>query len=198
MTTLKRFALAAVAAALVAAPSAFAAEVYDIDAAHAAIDFKISHLGFSRTSGAFPGLSGTITLDEKSPENSAVEVVVDAASVNTNNEGRDEHLRNEDFFNVAKYPQITFKSTKFKKTGDGYAVTGDLTLLGTTKSITVDVKELGSGEGFKGEFRRGFETSFKISRSDFGMDKMVGPIGDEVELHISLEAIRRDGEQKQE
>lgn len=192
MTKTKSLAFALAAAALLAAPS-FAAEQYEIDAAHTAVNFKISHLGFSHTYGTFPGVTGTITYDEKEPKNSGVHVTIDAASINTQNEARDKHLRSGDFFDVEKYKEITFKSTSWKKTKDGYDVTGDLTLHGTTKSITVPVKEVGSGEGMQGEFRRGYEASFKVKRSDYGMDKMVGPIGDEVELTISLEAVRKEG-----
>ena len=168
-------------------------DTYDIDASHASIVFKINHLGFSHTFGMFPGVSGTLKFDEKDASANAIEVTVDAASVNTMHEGRDEHLRNEDFFHVEKHKEISFKSTAWEKSGDNtYKVSGDLTLLGVTKPITFEARELGSGKGMKGEFRRGFETTFTIKRSDFGMEKMVGPIGDEVELTISFEAILQE------
>lgn len=179
------------AAALVCLGQVAAAGTYEIDASHAAINFKVSHLGFSNTSGSFPGISGTIHLDEEDINKSSVEVTIDPASVDTNNEDRDAHLKNEDFFNVEKHDSITFKSTAWKKTGDKtHEVTGDLTLLGTTKPVTLTVTELGSGKNHKGEEVRGFETEYKLKRSDFGMDKMVGPIGDEVTISISLEAVK--------
>lgn len=183
--------LASLALALVLAPaSAFAAETYEIDAAHTSIVFKISHLGFSHTFGMFPDVKGSLTFDEADAKANSIAVTVNAASVNTMNAGRDDHLRNADFFDVEKHQEISFKSTAWKKTGDGeYEVTGDLTLLGNTKPVTFTAKELGSGKGMKGETRRGFETTFSIKRSDFGMDKMVGPIGDEVELTVSFEGV---------
>jgi len=182
--------------AVLAPVSAFAADfvdTYDLDASHTSIVFKINHLGFSHTFGMFPDVKGTLKFDEKDEKANSIEVTVNAASVNTMNAGRDDHLRNEDFFDVEKHKEISFKSTAWKKTGKGeYEVTGDLTLLGTTKPITFTAKELGSGKGMKGETRRGFETTFSIKRSDFGMDKMVGPIGDDVELTISFEGILQE------
>lgn len=192
---MKRLSLIALSMLLIPMSSMAAdfVETYDIDTSHTSIVFKINHLGFSHTFGMFPGVKGTLKFDEKDVNANAIEVTVDANSINTMNEDRDDHLRNEDFFNTEKYGEISFKSTAWKEAGEGkYEVTGDLTLLGTTKSVTFVADHLGAGKGMKGEFRRGFETTFTIKRSDFGMEKMVGPIGDEVELTISFEAILQE------
>lgn len=172
--------------------SASRAADYALDSAHASATFTISHLGFSRVAGALTDLSGEFSFDPEKPEASSVQVTAKAASINTFNEARDKHLRTEDFFNVEKFPELTFKSTAWKKTGENtYDVTGDFTLLGVTKSITIPVTHNGSGEGFKGEYRAGFSSSFKIKRSDFGMGGSIGPIGDEVSIEVSFEGIKK-------
>ena len=172
--------------------SAASAADYTLDASHASATFSISHLGFSKVAGAITDLSGEFSFDPEKPEKSTVHVVGKAVSINTFNEGRDKHLRNEDFFNVEKFPELSFKSTAWKKTGDNtYDVTGDFTLLGMTKSITIPVTHNGSGEGFKGEYRAGFSTSFKIKRSEYGMTGSVGPVGDEVAIEVSFEGIKK-------
>ena len=184
--------LAVLALAIATAP-AFAAN-YEIDATHASAVFSIKHLGFSKVQGAIKDLSGSFTYDAAKPETSSVHVVAKAASIDTFNEDRDKHLRNADFFDVEKYPELSFKSTAWKRTGDTtFDVTGDFTLRGVTKSITVPVEFIGAGKGMKGEERAGFAASFKIKRSDFGMDKMVGEslIGDEVTIDISFEGVKK-------
>ncbi|MBI1319074.1 MAG: polyisoprenoid-binding protein [Candidatus Hydrogenedens sp.] len=183
------FALAA-AVVFAVAPAHAELDTYELDASHTSIVFKISHMGFSHTYGMFPGVEGTLTFDAEHLDEASIEATVQAASVNTMNEARDGHLKNEDFFNVEKFPVISFKSSKWEAGEDGlYKVTGDLSLLGKSKEITIDVKHVASGEGMKGELRQGFETEFTIKRSDFGMDYGVGgPLGDEVTLVVSLEA----------
>jgi len=195
---MKRVALSlALAAAAIAAPAAHAAlDTYTLDDSHTSIVFKISHLGYSHTFGMFPGVAGTLVFDPENLDEAAFEATVQAASINTMNEARDGHLKNEDFFNVEKHPEISFKSTKWEAKGDDlYAVTGDLTLLGKTKEITIDAKHLGSGEGMKGDLIHGFETTFTIKRSDFGMKYGVdGPLGDDVEITVSFEAVLKSPE----
>lgn len=184
-----RAGLLAIAVAL--GGTAQAAE-YELDAAHSSATFSISHLGFSTVHGGLAELSGGFTFDPEKPEKASVQVTAKAASINTFNEGRDEHLRNEDFFNVTKFPELSFKSTAWKKTGEKtFDVTGEFTLLGVTKPITVPVTFNGAGEGFKGEQRAGFSASFKIKRSEYGMDKSVGPVGDEVSIEVSIQGIKK-------
>ncbi|MEM6822863.1 MAG: YceI family protein [Verrucomicrobiota bacterium] len=168
------------------------AKSYEIDTAHSSIDFKIRHLGISWVRGHFADFSGVVKVDDANPENSSVEMTVQAASINTSNEKRDGHLRDEDYFNVAKYPTLTFKSTAVKKTGDKpYEVTGDFTMLGSTKSITVTLQDSGEIEA-RGSQRRGGEIEeFKIKRSEYGMTESIGPIGDHVHIYLAFAGIKK-------
>ncbi len=167
------------------------ADDYDLDASHFAALFKVSHLGFSNTYGMIPDASGSFSFDPEKPESNALEVVVKTESINTHHEGRDKHLRGPDFFDTKQFPEMRFKSTTWEKTGDNtYAVTGDFTLLGTTKEITLDVAHLGSGE-MRGDYRTGFETTFSILRSDYGMNYGLPGVGDEVTITISFEGVRK-------
>jgi polyisoprenoid-binding protein YceI len=166
---------------------------YDIDAVHSSVDFKIRHLGITWVRGSFNEISGQVHFDAEKPEKSQIEVEVKAASVNTRNEGRDKHLRSEDYFNVDAFPTISFKSSSLKKQKDGtYKMTGDLTLLGDTHEITTTLTDSGEVDGMHGEKRRGGEMAdMVIKRSDYGMKKMVGPIGDEVHLFLAFAAVRK-------
>lgn len=178
-------ALAVPAIALFALAAAEAPVKYKVDTGHSSVAFKIAHNGVANVWGTFAGVSGTVTLEGDS---GSMEVSVKADTVNTNNEKRDEHLRNNDFFAVSQYPRITFKSTKFVKSSTGYDVTGDLTLRGVTKEVTFPLTVSEEKEGFQKNTVRGFETSLVIKRSDFGMKTYIGPVGDEVTLFISLES----------
>jgi polyisoprenoid-binding protein YceI len=117
-------------------------------------------------------------------------IEIDAASINTGNKKRDDHLKGPDFFNVKQFPKLTFKSTKVEKKGDAYSVTGDLTIHGVTKSVTVDVKKTGMGKDPWGNERIGFTTNFTIKRSDYGITHMANGLSDEVQLMLSAEAIK--------
>jgi polyisoprenoid-binding protein YceI len=172
--------------------SALAAERYQIDPSHAYAMFRVKHLGIGYSYGRFEEPTGNFTIDEDMPENSAIEMQLDASKVDTDVEKRDKHLRSPDFFDVEKHPQITFKSTSFKKVDDTrFEVSGDLTLLATTRPITVTAVDTGSGKDPWGNYRRGFETVFTIKRSDFGMTFMTDGVSDEVEITISVEGIRQ-------
>jgi polyisoprenoid-binding protein YceI len=177
---------------LVLANFAVAAETYVIDPVHSSVDFKVRHLGISWVQGSFQKFAGKGMFDLDKPETSALEVTVEAGSITTGNEKRDGHLKSEDFFNAAKFPTLTFKSTKVVKKGEGsFEVTGDMTLLGVTKPLTFVVNTFGPVEGMQKELRRGGDTEFTIKRSDFGMAKMVGPIGDEVKVSLAFSAIKQ-------
>lgn len=170
------------------------AEEYTIDAknAHAFIQFKIRHLGFSWVLGRFNNFEGSFTYDEKAPEDSSVKVVVDAASIDTNNAKRDKHLRSKDFFEVDKYPKAEFVSRSFEPTGDKTAVLkGELTMHGVTRPVTIDVTELGSGADPWGGFRRGFEGTTTLKLADYNINFDLGPAAKEVDLYLSLEGIRQ-------
>lgn len=173
-------------------PSAMAAERYQVDSAHTYILFKVKHLGIGYSYGRFDGPSGTIVWDDANPANNSIEMSVGAIDVNTADVKRDQHIRSGDFLNVEKYNSIVFKSTSIKKIdADTYSVNGELTLLGNTRPISVEVRQTGIGRDPWGNFRRGFETTFRIKRSQWGMDFMLGGVSDEVELTVSAEGIRQ-------
>jgi polyisoprenoid-binding protein YceI len=171
---------------------AFAADTYDIDPVHSAYLFKVKHLGVSYSYGRFNESSGTFALDAENPANNRIEIEVKTDSIDTDNKDRDKHLRSADFFNTAEYPTMTFTSTSFKKVDDNhFEVTGDLTIHGVTKSVSVTAELVGIAADPKGDTRAGLQTVITINRTEFGMDKMVGPVGAEVELTISVEGIRQ-------
>ncbi len=194
----KRFTLGlAVLLAISASLRPVRADDFAIDNSHTSVIFGVSHMGYSITYGRFNNVSGTFTLDAKGPEASTFQVAIDVASIDTNDAKRDEHLKGPDFFNAGEFPVITFKSTKVapKKTETGITleVTGDLTMHGVTKPVTLELQKLGEGPGPTGQdFRTGFSGQAKLKRSDFGMTGMVGPVGDEVAITVSIEGIRKD------
>ncbi|MDJ0781951.1 MAG: YceI family protein [Desulfosarcinaceae bacterium] len=172
--------------------AAAGAEKLDMDAAHSYIYFQVEHLGLANSFGRFNDITGSITFDEAAPANSKFIFSVAAASVDTGNQKRDTHLRSADFFNVEKHPTITFESQSVKQTGPNrFEVTGEMTLLGTSRSVTTEVVQTGSGEDPWGNFRRGFESTFTIKRSDYGMNHLLKAVGDEVVLTVSVEGMRK-------
>ncbi len=169
-----------------------APETFKIDPVHSSVGFKIRHLGISWVNGSFKDYEGQVTLDPEKPETSSVQIAVKAASVDTGNEKRDGHLRNADFFDVEKFPTLTFKSTKVEKTAEGtYRVTGDFTLMGVTKAVTVNFTGTEEVKGMQGETRRGGETSFTIKRSDYGMKNSLGPVGDDVHISLAFSGVKQ-------
>lgn len=167
---------------------------YKIDAAHTSVVFKINHLGFSNVWGQIPGATGTFTINEAKPEKSTLEVSLDADKVNTHEPKRDKHLKSPDFFNSKQFPKIIFKSKSVKKLdANKYEISGELTMHGATKPLTIVFQRARTGQDPWGNTRTGGETSFKIKRSDFGMNFMIGEnqVGDEVEMFVSLEGIRQ-------
>jgi polyisoprenoid-binding protein YceI len=180
--------------ALLFTSSAALAEDYVIDTkgAHAFIQFKISHLGYSWLVGRFNTFDGEFSYDEKDPAAAKVVVNIDTASIDSNHAERDKHLRSEDFLNVGKYPKAKFVSTSFKELGDGKAeLVGDLTLHGVTKPVTIDVEHVGHGTDPWGGYRRGFAGTTTFALKDFGIDYDLGPASQEVELFLSVEGIRK-------
>ncbi|MCK6455436.1 MAG: YceI family protein [Phycisphaerae bacterium] len=197
MRTANSVLLAGIAATtlLVGSPAAHAeAGEYSIDASHSAVLFKIRHLETSWFYGRFNHFSGKISFDEQKPEEMTIGVTVKAASIDTGNTKRDLHLKSPDFFNAKQFPKITFKSQKVKRASEGnktYEVSGELTLHGVTKNITVQLTHVGSGKGMSGGKLVGFHTNFTIKRSDFGMGYMQKGLGDDVEITVSLEAVQK-------
>lgn len=174
-----------------------ATETWQIDPVHSGIHFSIRHFVVGKVHGRFAKLGGTIQLDEATPANSKVDVFIDAASVDTNEPNRDNHLKGADFFNVAEHPQITFKSTRVEAAGkDKFRVTGDLTLRGVKKSITLDVEHGGNVKDPWGNNRGGFSLKTQVNRKDFGISfnqtlEGGGPaLGDTIDLSIDVEATK--------
>jgi polyisoprenoid-binding protein YceI len=183
------FALAAVAAL------PLFADTYTIDKDHSEATFQVRHL-VSKVSGKFDDFNGSINLDPKNPAGSSVEFRIKAASINTGVTDRDQHLRTPDFFDAAKYPEITFKSTSIKPSGkkDVYNVTGNLTMRGVTKQITLPVAFLGFIRDPWGNDKAGFSLTTTVNRKDYGinwnkaLDNGGVLLGDDVDISINLEA----------
>jgi polyisoprenoid-binding protein YceI len=180
---------AALAAGLASAASA-SVETYKIDPVHSSVAFSIRHF-VSRVPGRFTKFSGTIVVDRDNLENSSVNAVIDVGSVTTDNDKRDAHLKTPDFFDAATYATITFKSTSWKKTGDGtFDVAGDLTIRGVTKQVVLNVTLLGFEPGMKGAMLSGWEATTALKKSDYGVNgpaMLAKALGDDVAVTISVE-----------
>lgn len=182
-------------AGVLMAGSALAADAYDIDPTHAWVGFQTNHAGWSQAHGAFKTVSGSISFDKEDVTKSSVEITIDAASVDTNDEKRDTHLKSPDFLNAEEFPQITFKSTAIEKTGDKTAkVTGDLTLLGTSKPVTLDVTWNSESPlpWDANTIKTGFSATGSFSGVDFGITKMADfGLGPDIALDIDVEAVKK-------
>ncbi len=193
---LKKALLSALILMLTTASLYAAPEKYFIDRVHSSMGFSIRHLMVSNVKGEFGEFSGTIMLDEADPANSNVEVAINAASIDTENAKRDDHLRSADFFDVQNHPEIIFKSTKVEKTADGFMIFGDFTMHGVTKAISFPATLLGKITGMGGETRVGFEAITKINRKDFGMtwnkalDAGGVVLSEEVKIELNIEAVK--------
>jgi polyisoprenoid-binding protein YceI len=190
--------VAALVAAAAPALGLAQASTWNLDPAHTHASFTIRHMVITNVRGEFRKLTGSVKLDEKDVTKSSVEATLDTASIDTRVGDRDNHLRSPDFFDAAKYPTITFKSTKVKQAGQGkLEVTGDLTMHGVTKPVVLEVE--GPTAAIKdpyGNTRRGIAASTTLNRRDFGLvwGKMVeaGPVvGDEVKIEIEAELIKQ-------
>lgn len=183
---------AALVAATLSLSAVAQAATWTIDPAHSSVGFTIRHI-FSKVPGSFDKFSGTIDYDASNPTAASVKVEIDPASINTKHEKRDNHLRSEDFFDVAKFPAMSFVSTKVTKgEGNALSVDGNLTMHGVTKPVTLAVTFLGSGPPQAGS-KAGFEATTTINRKDFGivwnraMDSAT-LLGDDVAIVINIEA----------
>ena len=179
-----------VAVAVLVAP-VFAADNYKIDSEHATVIFRVSHFNIGNAYGRFNDPTGTVSYDSSDPSKTAFTFEVKTENVDTHNEKRDAHLRSPDFFNAREFPVISFKSTGVKPGGDNkFEVTGDLTMHGVTKPITFNITKTGEADTKQAGYRTAWEADVNLKRSDWGMKGMIGPIGDEVHLNISFEAVR--------
>jgi polyisoprenoid-binding protein YceI len=178
-------------AALLAVASVCArAETYAVDPVHSFFQFKVGHFGIGNVYGRFNDVSGKVIHDPAAPASDVFDIEVKTASVDTHSEARDKHLRSPDFFNAQQFATATFKSKSVQATdAKNLQVTGDFTLNGVTKSLTIPVTVIGVGKGPQGETRIGGEARFTINRSDYGIKTFLPAITDEVELTIAIEAI---------
>ena len=171
---------------------------WNIDASHSQVGFAVKHLVISNVRGEFGAYQGKLFLDEADVTKSTVNATIDVNSLNTKVADRDAHLKSADFFDVAKYPTMTFKSTKVAKAGkDQLKVTGDLTLHGVTKPVVLDVSTSAEVKGMYGETRRAFAATTKIDRKDYGLtwNKALETggvvVGEEVAIEVNIELIKR-------
>ena len=170
---------------------------WKIDPAHSQVEFGVRHMMITTVKGRFPGVDGTVRLDEANPSNAEVDVKIDAATIDTREPQRDAHLRSGDFFDVEHFPHITFKSRRIvNRDGNQFKLVGDLGIHGVTREVTLDVTEEGRGKDPWGGERAGFTASAKINRKDFGLTwnqtlETGGLlVGDEVKISLELELIK--------
>lgn len=188
--------LIALPLALLVGPATAEPARYEIDPAHTVIAFMAEHVGFARVLGTFSELEGDYVFDEETGEVSAVRVTVDTASVASNDEDRDEHLRSDDFLDTNEHSSMTFVSDSVRLIGEReYEVTGQLTLLGVTQPLTLDatLNKIGDYPIGRNAYAMGVSATGVVRRSDYGMDYAIdnGWVGDEVEIIIEFEALRQ-------
>ena len=185
---MKKFLVLAGLAAALAMPSHAATSTWNLDPFHSNAQFTVRHLGISNVQGEFTKISGTVTIDDADVTKSTVSVTIDVGSVDTRVSRRDDDLKSANFFDVAKYPSITFKSTKITKAGDGkLTVTGDLTIKDVTKEVTLDVTGPTAPITAMGGQHRGFAASTKVNRQDFHVSADPGMVGDDIAIQIDCE-----------
>ena len=167
-------------------------ETYTIDSTHSSVKFSIRHF-VAKTTGKFNQFEGTITVDKNDWSKSKVSVTINVTSVDTANQKRDAHLQEDDYFNSAEHPLITFESTKWESTGEEnvFKVTGDLTMLGVTKEVVLEVDLLGFGPGMNGAHLSGWEATTQLDRTEWGISGGQPAVGAEVDVTINIEAIRQ-------
>jgi polyisoprenoid-binding protein YceI len=172
------------------------AKDYKIEAAHSEADFAIKHMAISTVHGTFHGVSGVVTFDPEHVTKSSVTATIDVSTVDTGVAARDGHLKSPDFFDVAKFPTMTFKSTSVAKAGDHYDVTGDLTLHGVTKSVVLKLEPPSKEQiGMDKKPHRGFTATTTINRKDFGLSwggtvtSGDAVLGDDVKIELDIDAV---------
>ncbi len=186
--------LVAAAMTLTAVPAFAAPKTYDIETPHTQIIFSVNHLGFSHSYGKFLEHDGTIVFDAENPAASSVNITIKTASVEMNDQKWNDHLKNADFFDAAKFPDMTFKSTKIDVTRkDTAKITGDLTIKGVTKPVVLDTKLNKAGKHpMSGKEGAGFSATTAIKRSDFGIAYGLPAVGDEVKIALEVESYAAD------
>ena len=181
-------------AALVITASTFAQSTWTLDKSHANLNFSISHMTISDVEGSFRDFDANFTATKEDFTDAKIESVIQVASINTNNEGRDKHLQAPDYFDAAKYPTINFKGQSFKKASDKtYILVGELTMHGVTKVVSLDVTFLGTAvHPYTKKTIGGFKVTGKINRKDFGIatETPAAALGEEIDLRASLEFVK--------
>ena len=171
---------------------------WTLDPSHTTIEFSAKHMMFTTVKGRFAELDGTVTVAGATPDTASVEATMKAASIDTRTEQRDQHLRSADFLDVAQFPDVSFRSTKIEGPKEQFTMTGDLTIRGITRPVTLDVTYEGAGKDPWGGNRMGFSASGKIDRREFGLvwnqALETGGIlvGNDVKIHIDAQVIRKD------
>jgi polyisoprenoid-binding protein YceI len=185
---MKKFLAVAGLAAMISVPALAATSTWNLDPFHSNAQFFVKHLGISTVQGDFTKVTGTVLLDDQDVTKSSVSVTIDVNSIDTRVQRRDDDLKSEHFLNAAQFPTITFQSTKVTKTGDNtLKVTGNLTIRGVTKEVTLDVTGPTAPISAMGSQRRGASATTKINRQDFGVAADPGMVGDDVSILIDLE-----------
>ncbi len=180
------------------APATGSKTTWKLDPAHTIVEFSAKHLMITTVKGRIPDVKGTIYIDEKNPKNSSVEATLNAASLDTRTEQRDQHLRSADFLEVEKYPEIKFRSTRIQGEGESFKVTGDLTIRDVTKPITLDVELEGRTKDPWGGERVGFSAKGKIDRRDFGLtwNQVLEAggvvVGNDIKISLEVQAVKTD------
>lgn len=189
---MKKILLAASMAAMMTLPAQAADYVIDTQGAHAFVQFKISHLGYSWLYGRFNTFSGNFSYDANKLAESKIQLTIDTASVDSNHAERDKHLRSADFLNVSKHPQARFVSSKIvPKAGDAFDLHGNLTLNGVTKEVVIAAEKLGEGKDPWGGYRAGFAGTTTLTLKDFAINTDLGPASAKVQLDLTVEGIRQ-------
>lgn len=190
---MKKLILAAVVGSLFALPAVQAADyVIDTQGAHAFVQFKVSHLGYSWLHGRFNTFSGKFSYDDKNLAASTIALEIDTKSVDSNHAERDKHLRSPDFLNVDKHGKASFVSSKVvPKEGASFDLVGNFTLNGVTKEITIAAAKTGEGKDPWGGYRAGFEGKTSIKLSDYGIKNILGPASETVHLDLVVEGVRQ-------
>jgi len=192
--TIRSLSTSLIASSLLFSSATLFADDYEIDTkgAHAFIQFRVQHLGYSWLYGRFNEFSGNFSYDPAAPEKSSVNVTISTSSVDSNHAERDKHLRSDEFLDVKKFPEASFVSTSYTagKGGNG-TLKGNLTLRGITKPVKIAVESIGAGKDPWGGYRQGFQGTTTFAMADFGIMKNLGPKSKNVEMILSLEGIKK-------
>ncbi len=167
------------------------ADTFNVDPVHSIANFSVGHLGLAKVQGRFNDVSGSFSYDPTKPENTEVTIVINANSVDSNHDKRDQHLRSPDFFDAKQFPKIVFKSTQYTGNKSLGLIEGDLTMHGITKKMTFSVQVIGEGNDPWGGYRMGALVTGSVKRSEFGIDYFIPGVSDEVSVVFSVEAIRQ-------